>query len=67
MEENSEYQERIKFRKQRLQIFKELGDRQAEGEEYKLLAQTYHDLKDYQLSIEHGKESLSIAKEIGNR
>ena len=50
-----------------LKIYKETGDKEAEGKSYIALGSLYHDLGQYEKSIEYFEESLSCFSEIGNK
>jgi tetratricopeptide (TPR) repeat protein len=62
-----DYQKAIDHHQQSLDIAREIGDRQDEGNALGNIGNCYSSLGDYQKAIEHYQRSLDIAREIGDR
>ena len=63
----SDYQKAIEHLQQSLDIAREIGNREGEGNSLGNLGLCYYSLGDYQKAIEHHQQSLDISREIGNR
>lgn len=57
----------IEYHEQALKISREIGDRQAEGQDLGNLGLAYHRLGDARKAIDYGEQALKILREIGDR
>ncbi|MHC5729836.1 MAG: tetratricopeptide repeat protein, partial [Nostoc sp.] len=61
-----QYQRAIEFYQQSLEISREIGDRNGEGNSLIGLGNAYKSLGEYQRAIEFHQQSLEISREIGD-
>ncbi|MFB2877664.1 CHAT domain-containing protein, partial [Floridanema aerugineum] len=65
--QTSKFREALQSWQQALAIYREIGDRNGEGQSLGNLGLAYYSLGDYRKAIEYQQQSLAIAREIGDR
>ena len=63
----SQYRQGLQSWQQALTIYREIGDRQGEGNALGALGNAYDSLGQYQQAIDYHQQRLTIAREIGDR